>query len=124
MVFPSAESQRKVTSDAESLGSSEFATTLPEYFANTDDPDAFCNDLFPPNAIPSMVQTLLLDDNAGMKARCALSEQPIFSYFSSMYMWQTEVILALWGEDAPVSIDSFANVFELCDWLKGYEPDS
>ncbi len=122
MVFPSAESRRKVTSDAESLVSSGFATALPEYFANTDDPDAFCNDLFPPNAIPSMVQTLLLDDNAGMKAGCALSEQPVFSYFSSMYMWRAEVILALWGEDSPVSINEFANIFELCNWLEGYEP--
>ncbi len=123
MVFPSAESRRKVASDAESLVSSGFATALPEYFANTDNPDAFCNDLFPPNAIPGMVQTLLLDDNAGMKAGCALSEQPLFSYFSSMYIWRAEVILALWGEDSPVSIDEFADVFELCDWLEGYEPN-
>ena len=123
MVFPSAESRRKVASDAESLVSSGFATALPEYFANTDNPDAFCNDLFPPNAIPSMVQTLLLDDNAGIKAGCALSEQPLFSYFSSMYMWRAEVILALWDEGSPVSIDEFADVFELCDWLEGYEPN-
>ena len=121
MVFPSAESRRKVASDAESIGNSEFAENLPEYFTNTEDPDAFCNDLFPPNSVPRMVQALLLDDTSGFSEACTLYPYAGLSYLSPLLMWQTEVALALWGEDAPVSIDSFGDIYELCDWLESYE---
>lgn len=124
MVFPSAESRRNVASDAESIGSSEFAENLPEYFTNTEDPDAFCNHLFPPNSVPRMVQALLLDDTSGFKRACALYGHAGLSYLSSLLMWQAEVALALWGEDAPVSIDSFGDIYELCDWLESYEPNN
>ncbi len=124
MVFPSAESRRKVASNAESVGSSDFAEEMPEYFTNTDDPDAFCNDLFPPNAIPRITQTLLLDDTSGFKGACTLYGHAGLSYLSPRLMWQAEVVLALWGEDAPVSIDSFGDIYELCDWLESYEPNS
>ena len=124
MVFPSAESRRRVASDAESIGSSEFAENLPEYFTNTEDPDAFCNDLFPPNSIPHMVQALLLDDTSGLKGACTLYPYAGILYLSYWLMWQTEVALALWGEDAPVSIDSFGDIYELCDWLESYEPNN
>ncbi|MCY4474959.1 MAG: hypothetical protein OXC83_05930 [Chloroflexi bacterium] len=124
MVFPSAESRRNVASDAESIGSSEFAENLPEYFTNTEDPDAFCNDLFPPNSVPRMVQALLLDDTSGLKMACTLYPYAGISYLSYALMWQAEVALALWGEDAPVSIDSFGDIYELCDWLESYEPNN
>ena len=124
MVFPSSESRRKVASDAEFVGSSDFAEALPEYFVNTDDPDVFCNDLFPLNAVPRMVQTLLLDDTSRFKGTCALYGNAGLSYLSHRLMWQAEVVLALWGEDAPVSIDSFGDIYELCDWLESYEPNS
>ena len=124
MVFPSAESRRNVASAAETISSSDFAKALPEYFTNTDDPDLFCNDLFPSNAIPRMVHTSLFDDTSGFKAACTLYGPGGLSYLSSRLMWQAEIVLALWGEDAPVSIESFDNIYELCDWLENYEPNS
>ena len=124
IVFPSAESRRKVASAAETIGSSEFAENLPEYFTNTEDPDAFCSDLFPPNSVSRIVQALLLDDQSGIKETCAQSERRWLSYLTSLHMWQAEVALALWGEDAPVSIDSFGDIYELCDWLESYEPNN
>ena len=122
IVFPSAQSQREVASTAQSLANGVFAETLPEYFSNPNDPDAFCNDLYPPGSIPLMIDELLFDDETGIKAICVFSEQASFAYFSSLTMWIAEISLALWGDDAPVTIDSFNNITELCDWLSNYEP--
>ena len=121
MVFPSGQSQRNVASTAQSLANGIFAETLPEYFNNAADPDAFCNDLYPPSSKLLMIDELLFDDETGIKATCAYSDQAGFSYFSSLTMWKAEVSFALWGDDAPVTIDSFGDIYELCDWLESYE---
>ena len=69
-----------------------------------------------------MIDQLLFDDETGLKAICVFSDQSSFSYFSRLTMWTAEVSFALWGDDAPVTIDSFNNITELCDWLSNYEP--
>ena len=122
IVFPSAQSQREVASTAQSLANGVFAETLPEYFSNDGDPDAFCNDLYPPSSISLMIDHLLFDDETGMKAICVFSDQSSFSYVSRLTMWIAEFSFALWGDGAPVTIDSFNNFFELCGWLSTYEP--
>lgn len=120
MLFLSGQSQRNVASTAQTLANGVFAEILPEYFNNSDDPDAFCNDLYPHSSIPLMIDEMLFDDETGIKAICAFSDQSSFSYFSRLTMWTAEISLALWGDDAPVTIDSFNNIFELCDWLETY----
>ena len=122
MVFPSAQSQREVASTAQSLANGVFAETLPQYFSNDGDPDAFCNDLYLPSSISLMIDHLLFDDETGMKAICVFSDQSSFSYVSRLTMWIAEFSFALWGDGAPVTIDSFNNITELCDWLSNYEP--
>ena len=122
-VFPSSESRRNVSKTAERLAGSAFVEALPHFFENTDDPDAFCDDLFPASSVERMVDVLLFDGQSSLAETCAFADQYGFVAFTSLLTWRVEVGLALWGEDAPVSIDSFDDVSELCDWLTTYTSD-
>ena len=122
-VFPSSESRRSVLKSAERLAGGAFVEALPHFFENTDDPDAFCNDLFPASSVERMVDALLFDGQSSVAGTCAFADQFGFLAFTSQLTWQVEVGLALWGKEAPVTIDSFGNVYELCDWLTTYASD-
>lgn len=117
LVFPSAESRRKVAEAAESLAAGPFAEAMPGLFGEVGDPDDFCIGLFPAVSVPRMVDEMLFDDQSGVAAACALYGEAGLRYFASEFMWIAEVGLALQGDDAPVSIDAFDDVHEMCDWM-------
>ena len=117
MVFPSAESRRKVADAAESLAASPFAEAMPGLFEDAGAPDDYCRGLFPAGSAPRMVDEMLFDDQSDIAAWCGRYGETGLSFVASHLMWEADVGLALLGDDAPVSIDAFDDVHEMCDWV-------